>query len=194
MTMTSRRNLSIVAAALAAGSFLSACAGGDSANDSVQQDTVTAPLSGGSAVPPENRFDPTAMRPGARFMDFTVTSANVSRSVSDQSYIGSVRFSGEIELSGRYHPHFDYPEVAARCFTVAEGSVPKLPRWPEDERRVWFCFENQEFATKELGAPGTSGEATIVVRRYMTARSMSDVVDEAELVSVVRRGTTPTPR
>jgi hypothetical protein len=176
---------------LVAGIFLSACGAGDPADDTLAQDTSSVPLSGGAAVPPENRFDPTTIRPGTEFLGLTVTSANVSRSVTDESYIGDVRFAGDIELVGRYHPHFDYPENQAKCFSVAETSVPKLPRWPDDERRVWFCFENQEFAIRELGAAGTSGDATIVVRRYMTVRSMSDVVDEAELVSVVRRGTAP---
>ena len=106
---------------------------------------------------------------------------------ADSTYVGIARFRGEIELSGRTfrHPDADLGGVAP-CFEADSASAAKLPRWAGDERRPWFCFVNRADATRALGPPGNEREATIVIDGFTIHRGLSDQVNEARLVRVVR--------
>ena len=131
-------------------------------------------------------FDPDSIRDGDTLGSMVITSREL-RVDHEGKWVGTVRFAGEVTLSGRYHPHFDYPEVRSTCFEVDDSTAVRLPRFAFDERRVWFCFENQEDAARSLGPPGSSGDATIVIDRYATVRSFTDAVDGARLVRVLSR-------
>ncbi|CAN5183837.1 hypothetical protein BH20GEM2_BH20GEM2_08590 [soil metagenome] len=134
-----------------------------------------------------NRFDPAGIQVGDRILGLTVTRQDLSHApaMGDSVYVGSVEFSGELTLSGSYRAHPDYPEVQALCFDVDEASAARVPRMRGDERRVWFCFDNQEEAVRALGSPGTAGRATIVIDDYRTVRQFTDAFDTATLLRVV---------
>ena len=131
-------------------------------------------------------FDPDSIQDGDTLGAMVITSREL-RVDHEGKWVGTVRFAGEVTLSGRYHPHFDYPEVRSTCFEVDDSTAVRLPRFAFDERRVWFCFDNQENAARSLGPPGSSGDATIVIDRYATVRSFTDAVDGARLVRVLSR-------
>ena len=131
-------------------------------------------------------FDPDSLGDGDTLGTMVVARREL-RVDHEGRWVGTVHFAGEATLSGRYHPHFDYPEVRSTCFEVDDSSAVRLPRFAFDERRVWFCFENQEDVARSLGPPGSSGDATIVIDRYSTIRSFTDAVDGARLVRVLSR-------
>ena len=148
----------------------------DTAADSLLTGDLDMPLA----------FDPDSLRDGDTLGSMVVVQREL-RVDHEGRWVGTVRFTGEATLSGRYHPHFDYPEVRSTCFEVDDSSAVRLPRFAFDERRVWFCFDNQEDAASLLGPPGSSGDATIVIDRYATIRSFTDAVDGARLVRVLSR-------
>jgi hypothetical protein len=128
-------------------------------------------------------FDPAALRPGVRVGDLVVERADVSRTSFDSSFVGTVRFSGEIALAGRTLRHPD-SEVRAVCFEADSVSAARLPRWPADERRPWFCFENDSVAARLLAAPGVERPARVLVDRFTTVRHFTDAVNSARLLRV----------
>lgn len=134
-----------------------------------------------------NRFDPTGIQVGDRVLGLTVTRQDLSHApaMGDSVYVGSVEFSGELTVSGSYRSHPDYPEVQALCFDVDGASAVRVPRMRGDERRVWFCFTNQQEAVRALGSAHSEGRATIVIDEYRTVRQFTDVFDTARLVRVV---------
>jgi hypothetical protein len=153
-------------------------AGDTAAVDSTQRRRAAAPL----------QFDPRQVRPGRTTIGgMTVAAVDVKPADSDVGVAGSVRFSGQAEVEGSYRAHFDYPEVKEPCFWVDINSWGKLPRAHGDERIVWFCFENEDEAIRQLGALGTQARATIVIDNYTTNLSQSDAWDTARLVRVVRK-------
>ena len=149
----------------------------DSAADTAALGEPDAPLA----------FDPDSLHVGDTLGTMIAADLSELRVDHEGRWVGTVRFTGETTLNGRYHPHFDYPEVQSTCFEVDDVSAVRLPRFAYDERRVWFCFENQEDAARSLGPPGSSGDATIVIDRYATIRSFTDAVDAARLVRVLSR-------
>lgn len=158
---------------------------GSSADTGAANDSAIDPaLAGGSGTP--LAFDPDSLRDGDTLGTMVVARRDL-RIDHEGRWVGTVHFTGEVTLSGRYHPHFDYPEMRSTCFEVDDDSAARLPRFAFDERRVWFCFENQEDAARSLGPPGSSGDATIVIDRYSTIHSFTDAVDAARLVRVVSR-------
>lgn len=131
-------------------------------------------------------FDPARVRVGDTIAGLRVDSADVRRAIHGD-WIGSVRFAGEVRLSGAYQPH-PSEEVDALCFFVAEEHRARLPRFPADARRPWFCFANQEEARTLLRPPPDSGRAEIVVDRFIYHFAHTDVVNEARLLRVLTRG------
>lgn len=156
------------------------------APDSMAADTGAASTDRPRAAAP-TQFDPKQARPGAAIGGMTVAAVDVKPADSDVGVAGSVRFSGPAEVEGSYRAHFDYPEVKEPCFWVDVNSWGKLPRARGDERIVWFCFENEDDAIRQLGALGTQARATIVIDNYTTHLSQSDAWDTARLVRVVRK-------
>lgn len=152
--------------------LLTACASGEA------PDTASAD--------PLIRIDPAVIGVGDTLAGLAITQQELTRD-SEGQWVGTVRFAGEVTLTGRYHPHFDFPEVRATCFEADDSSAVRLPRVDGDDRRVWFCFDNADEVARSLGPPGTSGDATIVIDSYTTNRYFTDAVDGARLVRVIAR-------
>jgi hypothetical protein len=82
------------------------------------------------------------------------------------------------------HPDSDVQLV---CFEADAGSAARLPRWEGDDRRPWFCFENQAQARRAVGPPSDGVKATVVIDLFTIHRGLSDEVNGARLVRVVSR-------
>lgn len=138
--------------------------------------------------PGDARFDPAAMQEGDRVGVLTVASRQVtpSTAAADTVYVGTVAFTGELTVSGRYRPHPDHPEVPLLCFEADQASAARIPRRLGDERRAWFCFSNQQEAVAQLAEPPAEGEATVVVDRYQSIYMLTDAFDIARFVRRVR--------
>jgi hypothetical protein len=132
---------------------------------------------------PPLSFDPANIREGLLVGGLRVDSADVAWSEELREWVGSVRFAGDVRLAGT--TIVDSAGGAARaCFEADSASASYLPRWPGDERRSWFCFENADTARRLLGAAATSSRAvTIVVNRFTTLRAQTDAVNSAWLVA-----------
>jgi hypothetical protein len=144
-------------------------------------DTATAPA---RTLAPA-RFDREHVKAGDVVGGLTVS--RVRRPPDDYA----VSFEGEVEVNGVYRAHFDYPEVKVPCFWVDPDSWAKLPRAQNDQRLIWFCFENTEEAIRQLGELGSQANARIVIDDYRTALSESDVFDSARLVRVISKQAIP---
>jgi hypothetical protein len=149
---------------------------------------VIDPVPNGSPRPGV-RFDPSTTKPGARVGTMVLDSVTYSRTIIDSSFVGTARFRGSVELSGRTlrHPDADMGRVLT-CFEADSSAAARLPRWMGDERRAWFCFENREVAARELGPPSEGVPATIVIDRFIIHRGMSDEVNSARFVRLIRGG------
>jgi hypothetical protein len=136
---------------------------------------------------PGIRFDPSQLQPGDTIGVLVAESVAAERTIVDSSYVGVARFSGEAEITGWTMRHFesDMRDVSM-CFEADSASAATLPRWSQDERRPWFCFENETEARRELGAPSDSVPARIVIDRFTIHRGLSDQVNSARLVRVIR--------
>ena len=138
-------------------------------------------------------FDAGAIAVGDTILGLRVISREVSRVLEDSVWSGTVGFEGEVEVTGVYQPHFDYPEPPAVCFHLDSISSLKIPEfapdaWSSANGKPWFCFSNQEKAVELLGPAETPRPATIVIDRYKQTRYFTDAVDDALLVRVVRKG------
>jgi hypothetical protein len=136
----------------------------------------------GATAAAQITFDPSAIRPGQQVGSLAVDTADVAWSEAMSTWVGTVRFRGEIPLRGRRIPHFDFPEVASTCFEADSASALTLPRWPDDDRRPWFCFENDSTAHRLLGAVDSSKPVDIVVDRFTTVRAFTDAVNTARIL------------
>lgn len=165
-----------------------------SETDASRSDSV--PVATRDALPrsaPGVRFDAPAIRPGMHVGELVVESVNAERAVADSTYVGVAKFRGEISITGATlrHPEADQRDVSV-CFEADSASAARLPRWSGDERRSWFCFENPVDAARALGPPGEGVPATIVVDRFTIHRGLSDQVNSARFVRLVRGGATTT--
>jgi hypothetical protein len=136
---------------------------------------------------PGIRFDPATLRPGIRVGELVADSVSAQRTVIDSTYVGIAHFRGEIELNGQTmrHPESDV-RAKAICFEADSLSAARLPRWQGDERRPWFCFTNEAEARRALGPPSDGVGATVVIDRFTIHRGLTDEVNSARLVRVVR--------
>jgi hypothetical protein len=137
---------------------------------------------------PGIRFDPAALRPGTRVGALVAESVTARHTPMDSTYVGTAHFRGEIELSGQTMRHPD-PDMRGKaiCFEADSLSAARLPRWEGDERRPWFCFTNEAEARRALGPPSDGVGATVVVDRFTIHRGLTDEVNSARLVRVVRQ-------
>lgn len=169
------------------------------ATDSVALDTATAPdtaaRSGDTTATAMQRgpvVDANALSIGDAVAGLRLAEKRIEAApASPLGVTGSLSFDGEIELTGSYRAHFDYPDVREPCFWVDLRDWEKLPRVKGDERLKWFCFENDADAIRQLGALGSETRATIVIDDYTTNLQQSDVWDTARLVRVVKKGLEP---
>lgn len=139
---------------------------------------------------PGVRFDPSTLERGGSVGAFTVDSIVARRVPNDTTYVGMARFTGTIELNGWTfrHPDPDLRRVLT-CFEADPSSAARLPRWSGDERRAWFCFSNRAEAARALGPPSEGVPVTIVVDQFTIHRGLSDEVNSARFVRIVRRRT-----
>jgi hypothetical protein len=137
---------------------------------------------------PGIRFDPSTVRRGMTVGSLMIDSIEARRAI-DSSYVGSARFRGDIRLRGwtMRHPDPDLYRVIT-CFEADSASAARLPRWEGDQRRPWFCFSNRSEAARLLGPPSEGVPATIVIDRFTIHRGLSDEVNSARFVRLVRRG------
>lgn len=151
--------------------------------------TPVSPVPSASSPAPDstvaNRFDPATVKVGDRIQGLLVEKVDVQE--FGDSMTGTVAFRGEVTVTGTYKPHPQFPDVQSLCFDVDADSAAQLPRFQNDDRKVWFCLNNQETAVQQLGAIGTTGKATIVIDQYTTIFKPTDVVDGAVLVRVVSK-------
>ena len=147
-----------------------------------QVDTVTTPLGTDADTVNPNAFwanvgmvfDPDSVRAGQRIGSLKVDRASVNLAY-DSTRVGSVYFSGDIELAGRMMRHPD-SDVDALCFEADSMSAARLPRWKGDARRPWFCFKGDDTAAKTLAADSS---ARVVLDRFVIHKGMSDEVNSA---------------
>lgn len=145
-------------------------------------------LPGGTSRP-GIRFDPSTSRRGKWVGALVIDSIEVRRTAVDSTYVGRARFGGSLELSGwtLRHPDPDLNRVVT-CFEADSISAARLPRWSGDERKAWFCFANRPEAARALGPPSEGVPATIIIDRFTIHRGLSDEVNTARFVRLVRRG------
>ena len=98
---------------------------------------------------------------------------------------GIVRFQGQATISGSTIPHFD-SEVDALCFEIGAESAEKLPRFENDQRRPWLCFENDGEIRKLLGQPAERRRVTIVIDDYQTVHQYTDTFDTARFIRIIK--------
>lgn len=135
-------------------------------------------------APPAHVLDPARAKVGDVVAGMRIEAMEIRRA-SDGELLGTVRFAGEARVSGRFGPH-PSSEVDALCFFADPASAGRLPRFPQDQRRAWFCFSDQAEARRML-APADSGGASIVIDRYTYHYGHSDGVNEARLDRVEGR-------
>lgn len=172
--------------------LLAACA------DRNEPPSSTRPPAAASAASPGNYFDAGTIAVGDTILGLRIDSLDVQRVFEDSVWSGDVRFQGEIEVSGIYQAHFDYPEVNALCFHLDSLSALRIPefapdRWSSPNGKPWFCFSNEQHARDLLGPPDSTRWARIVIDQYHQTRHFTDAVDAATLVRVLSRGA-PRPR
>ena len=157
--------------------LVAACAGGDAKGES------EPPPGRPSGPPPPLIFDPANLTRGMAVGDLRVDSTDVVWGEGVGEWVGTVRFTGEIRLRGTAVPHLADPEQRITCFEADSASGRRLPRWPGDERRPWFCFEDPAAAASMLGPPDSTRRRTVVVDRFTTVRAFTDAVNTARLLS-----------
>ena len=140
-----------------------------------------------------NHFDPGAVAVGDTVAGLHIVALDVQRVFEDSVWTGTVRFAGEIELTGVYQGHFDYPEPAEVCFHPDSASAARIPRFEPDgltspDGKTWFCFDDAAAAERGLGDPRAYRWASIVVDDYRLQRAFTDAYDVARLVRVVGIG------
>ena len=97
----------------------------------------------------------------------------------NSAYVGWVAFAGQVALEGS--PRLiESNEPDFLCFDVNEETADRLPRMRHDERRVWFCFTNQEEARQALGHL-IGRTVQIQVSDYRTTYQFTDAFDTAKL-------------
>lgn len=159
------------------------------ARKGVGEDTTLA--AGARSPQPGIRFDPSTLRPGQRVGVLVADSVSTQLAIVDSTYVGYARFRGELELTGRIisHPDADVREVTT-CFEADSVSAARLPRWSADERRSWFCFENQAEAERSIREAGAGSVLTVVIDDFTIYRNLSDAVNGASFVRLGRGSTT----
>lgn len=149
---------------------------------------VAEPAACGNAPRPwspieQTTLDPARLRKGDTVGPFRADSVAVIWAEAVGEWTGSVTLVGRVWLRGATVRHPDYPGVKAACFEAEPVSAQQLPRWPNDERRPWFCFENDSVARRMLGAPDSLGPAEVLIERFTTVRAFTDAVNSARIAA-----------
>jgi hypothetical protein len=129
------------------------------------------------------RFDPATIRPGDTVGNLEVVSVDVSPAQGTGTYVGSVRFAGDLHLRG-VAIVLETEGPGFHCFNVAEEHALRVPRMRHDERRAWFCFDNEEEAAARLRSR-VGQPVEVVVSDYRTVYEFTDAHDTAHLEDVL---------
>lgn len=168
------------------GCLLAACEDPGGGAGIARREPVEAEPSG----PPGVDFG--ALSRGDTVLGLRVDSAAVRPDPVDSfGWMGRVAYAGPVELAGEYRPHMDFPDVAEPCFFVDDSVAERLPRFPNDVRRSWFCFANAAQAVEQLGPADSIARARIVIDRFQYHYQHTDVYNVARLARVLER--TPGP-
>ena len=129
-------------------------------------------------------IDPTRLATGDSLLGLRILSLDARPEVVDSfGWSGEVRFSGLVTLSGEYRPHPEAPLVQDICFYPDSASAGRLPRFPNDRRYSWLCFENSDRTRAMLQAG--SGEATVAIDSFRYLYEHTDSYNTAHLDSVL---------
>lgn len=166
---------------------LAACggSGGAASDERAGADEAAAAVQAAPAAPRSHVFDPARVRVGDSIAGMRVDSVAVQQT-PDGDWVGTVRFTGEARVGGTYEPHPD-TDVDALCFFASAEHTSRLPRFTGDERKPWFCFENQDRARALLHVPPDRGRAEILIESFAYHVNNSDAVNEARLRRVLTR-------
>ena len=130
-----------------------------------------------------NSFDPATARPQSTVAGLVLDSITKQRTPSGE-WVGSAWFSGSVPLTGATFRHPDGDDYPYPCFEADSSSATRLPRWLDDSRRPWFCFENTADAKARLGV-ASGVRKSIVIDHFTVHRNLSDAVNSARLIEVV---------
>jgi hypothetical protein len=147
-------------------------------------EVIQSPVAVANTQRPGIRFDPATIAVGQRIGTLTVDSVSVTPAFNDTVLVGTVRFAGELTLTGSVMAHFDAEaQEAPGCFEADPTGAATMPRWAGDERRPWFCFSNGAEALRLLGGAREGEVLTVSIREFTIHRGFSDQVNAAELVA-----------
>jgi hypothetical protein len=139
---------------------------------------------------PPHRFDAASVRPGMRIAGLEVAEVDLRQSVIDATFVGSVRFRGATTVGGT--PFLLDDDSRLLCFLVGPDSAAHLPRLRHDDRRPWFCFDDQDHARARL-EPLLDRPVRVVIADFRTVYEFTDAFDTATLVAVEQEAATPSP-
>jgi hypothetical protein len=174
------------ARALVLAFVFTACGGGPEGTDGPPAD---------AGVPqPALLLDPAQVATGDRLGDLEVRALRAEPSEAEPGgWVGTARLVGEVTVSGAYGEHPAHPQLEVLCFFPDEVSALRLPRFPNDQRHSWFCFDNGEQAFVALQRPPGRGTATVVIDELRYVYSYSVAHNSARLVRVVDHSPSPAP-
>jgi hypothetical protein len=127
-------------------------------------------------------FDWARVQPGDSVGVWRVVQRDVRPDPGERGWIGDVRYAGEAEVSGMFQAHPD-SELHALCFFVDESDRGILPRFPNDVRKPWFCFTNED-GVRPVASEGMHARIRIADYRYLY--SHTDVYNTARFVALAR--------
>lgn len=135
-----------------------------------------------------NLFDARNVKAGDMIAGLKVIKVEV-HNASDEDYDAYVDFEGEVTVSGTFKHNLDDEFLDHEIsFTVDDESAEKLPKLAHDQRYVWFMFMNHDEAEKALGAAGTEGKATVIIKNYSIKYAHTEIWNTADLITVVKTG------
>jgi hypothetical protein len=107
---------------------------------------------------------------------------------NEDNYFAIVKFSGNLELSGKYISYSDQPLLGRSIiFYPDKESANLIPRLTQDmSEGIWFVFENYNEAIGLLSQPDSGGTATIIIDNY-TINYALEVVHTAYIVEVLEK-------
>ena len=165
-------------AAAAAAAVLGACDADDPAAELERRRVDRFPPPTGAPV------EFSRLAPGDSLAGLRIDSIDVLPDPVDSfGWMGTVAYSGEVTLVGEVRPHMDYPDLAEICFFADDSVAERLPRFPNDVRRSWLCFSNQDEAAMLLGEVGDTSRARIRIDRFQYIYQHTDVYNRARLVA-----------
>ncbi len=127
-----------------------------------------------------HRFDPATAAEGDSVGPWEITLLDLTPGIGPAEWVGTVTFSGEVELLGRAQPHPD-ADLDILCFLADEASAERIPRMAGDDRIPWFCFANQEEAADALDPVRMADRVRVIVSDYTYRYARTDIHDSARL-------------